>query len=71
MASLYGAIHGLCELGNEVIKVLVIPNIKSISERIEPCFEGQNQSNVDRDAAGHIKTLIIVSLFSFLYFFIN
>jgi transcription initiation factor TFIID subunit 6 len=63
LASLYGAIHGLCELGPEVIKALIIPKIKSISERIETCFEGSNSSNVDKNAAGHIKTLLIVSNF--------
>ncbi|XP_012278421.1 transcription initiation factor TFIID subunit 6-like [Orussus abietinus] len=59
LASLYGAIDGLCELGPEVVKALVIPKIKSISERIEACIEGSTLSNVDKNGAGHIKTLLV------------
>ncbi|XP_001599379.2 transcription initiation factor TFIID subunit 6 [Nasonia vitripennis] len=62
LASLYGAIYGLCDLGPEVIKALVIPKIKMISDRIETCFEGPNSSNVDKNAAGHIKTLLVKSV---------
>ncbi|GAB1868409.1 Transcription initiation factor TFIID subunit 6 [Camponotus japonicus] len=62
LASLYGAIEGLCELGPEVIKALVIPKIKSISDRIESCIEGQGLSNVDKNGAGHIKTLLVKSV---------
>jgi len=46
----------------EVIKALVIPKIKSISERIESCIEGQGLSSVDKNGAGHIKTLLVVKL---------
>lgn len=60
LASLYGAIEGLCELGPEVIKALVIPKIKSISDRIESCIEGPGLSSVDKNGAGHIKTLLVV-----------
>ncbi|XP_029168957.1 transcription initiation factor TFIID subunit 6-like [Nylanderia fulva] len=59
LASLYGAIEGLCELGPEVIKALVIPKIKSISDRIESCIEGQG---LDKNGAGHIKTLLVKSV---------
>jgi len=45
-----------------VIKALVIPKIKSISERIESCIEGQGLSSVDKNGAGHIKTLLVVKL---------
>ncbi|XP_074115569.1 transcription initiation factor TFIID subunit 6 [Cotesia typhae] len=58
LASLYGAISGLCELGPEVIKALVIPKIKSISDRIENSAEGLT-SNIDKNAAGHIKTVLM------------
>jgi len=58
--SLYGAIEGLCEFGPEVIKALVIPKIKAISDRIESCIEGQGLPSVDKNAAGHIKTLLVV-----------
>ncbi|XP_012262477.2 transcription initiation factor TFIID subunit 6 [Athalia rosae] len=59
LASLYGAIDGLSELGPEVVKALVIPKIKSISERIESCIEGPVLSSVDKNGAGHIKTLLV------------
>ncbi|XP_043595220.1 transcription initiation factor TFIID subunit 6-like isoform X1 [Bombus pyrosoma] len=62
LASLYGAIEGLCELGPEVIKALVIPKIKSVSERIESCIEGPGLSSVDKNGAGHIKTLLVKSV---------
>lgn len=65
LASLYGAIEGLCELGPEVIKALVIPKIKSISDRIESCIEGQG---LDKNGAGHIKTLLVVKLISIILF---
>lgn len=61
LASLYGSIDGLCELGPEVVKGLVIPKIKDISDRIEVCMEGINLSTIDKNGAGHIKTLLIVS----------
>lgn len=53
--------HGLCELGPEVIKALVLPKIKLISERIESGIEGPNATAISKDAAGHMKTHIIVS----------
>ncbi|KAG7207746.1 hypothetical protein KM043_009359 [Ampulex compressa] len=62
LASLYGAIEGLCELGPDVIKALVIPKIKSISDRIESCIEGPGLSSVDKNGAGHIKTLLVKSV---------
>lgn len=43
-----------------MIKALVIPKIKSISERIESCIESQGLSSVDKNGAGHIKTLLVV-----------
>ncbi|KAK0161588.1 hypothetical protein PV327_010043 [Microctonus hyperodae] len=58
LASLYGAISGLCELGPEVIKALVIPKIKLISERIENCIDGAVLSNVDKNAVGHIEVVL-------------
>ncbi|XP_033220472.1 transcription initiation factor TFIID subunit 6-like isoform X2 [Belonocnema kinseyi] len=62
LASLYGAIDGLCELGPEVVKALVIPKIKTISERIELSTDGIGLSSVDKNAAGHIKTLLVKSV---------
>ena len=33
LVSYYGAVAGLQELGPEVVKVFILPNIKAISER--------------------------------------
>ena len=43
--------------------MFVLPRIKSLGERIEPALEGAS-FNVDRIAAGHIKHLLLVSLFA-------
>ncbi|XP_011301175.1 transcription initiation factor TFIID subunit 6-like [Fopius arisanus] len=62
LASLYGAISGLCELGPEVIKALVIPKIKIISERVEGYADSAALSNIDKNAAGHIKSGLVKSV---------
>ncbi|XP_074099602.1 transcription initiation factor TFIID subunit 6-like isoform X2 [Cotesia typhae] len=54
LASLYGAIFGLCALGPEAIKNSVIPNIKFISKRIDIVLEGE-ASLSDGIAAGRVK----------------
>ncbi|KAK6629989.1 Transcription initiation factor TFIID subunit 6 [Polyplax serrata] len=58
LSSLYGAIQGLSELGAEVVKVLILPKIKSLGERLEACNDS-SASNSDKIAAGHIKPQII------------
>ncbi|KAF4531893.1 hypothetical protein B566_EDAN000922 [Ephemera danica] len=59
LASLYGAVEGLSELGAEVIKVFILPKVKTVSDRIETFLEGAMLSNTDKIAAGHIKHLIV------------
>ncbi|KAI9565631.1 hypothetical protein GHT06_009423 [Daphnia sinensis] len=59
LASFYGALVGLSELGTEVIKAFIIPKIRAIGERIEPFLDGTGQANADRIAASHIKQLTI------------
>ncbi|KAE8751016.1 hypothetical protein FOCC_FOCC002101 [Frankliniella occidentalis] len=59
LASLYGAVEGLSEIGPEVVKVFVLPRMKYLAERIEPALESPNFSQVDRIAAGHIKHLLL------------
>lgn len=53
-----------------MIKALVIPKLKSISERIESCIEGPGLSNIDKNGAGHIKSLLVVSII-IISFFVN
>lgn len=62
LASLYGALQGLSELGTEVIKVIILPRIKALGERIEAC---NDSSNSDKIAADHIRQLIVVSTIDF------
>lgn len=59
LASFYGALVGLSELGTEVIKAFFVPKIRAIGERIEPYLDGPGLGNADRIAATHIKQLII------------
>ncbi|CAB3364927.1 Hypothetical predicted protein [Cloeon dipterum] len=59
LASLYGAVEGLSELGAEVVKVFLVPKIKSISDRVE---NQMNNSNADKIAADHIKPLMVRTL---------
>lgn len=60
LASHYGAISGLSELGPEVVKTFVIPRVKGISERIKAALEGPMATSTDKSAAEHIKQLILV-----------
>lgn len=53
-----------------MIKALVIPKLKSISERIESCIEGPGLSSIDKNGAGHIKSLLVVSII-IISFFVN
>ncbi|KAK4880837.1 hypothetical protein RN001_008983 [Aquatica leii] len=59
LSSLYGALHGLSELGTEVIKTFILPRIKMIGARIEVHLEGSLVSNLDKVASGHIKALLV------------
>ncbi|KAF5307737.1 hypothetical protein FQR65_LT06608 [Abscondita terminalis] len=59
LSSLYGALHGLSELGTEVIKTFILPRIKAIGARIEVHLEGSLMSNLDKVASGHIKALLV------------
>lgn len=53
-----------------MIKALVIPKLKSISDRIESCIEGPGLSSIDKNGAGHIKSLLVVSII-IISFFVN
>lgn len=54
LATLYGAIAGLGELGTEVIKSCLLPYICLLGERIKSANEGSALS-IDKIAAEHIK----------------
>ncbi|XP_048481833.1 transcription initiation factor TFIID subunit 6 isoform X3 [Plutella xylostella] len=56
LASLYGAIQGLAELGPEVVKVFILPRVRWLGERLEGALGG---GGGDRLAAGNLKTQLL------------
>ncbi|CAG2111474.1 unnamed protein product, partial [Medioppia subpectinata] len=68
MASCYGAVSGLCELGTEVQRTFLFKRLKLIGERIRVYFETSNMSTdkalltADKSAADHIKQLLLNKL---------
>ncbi|CAG4923641.1 unnamed protein product [Colias eurytheme] len=53
LASLYGAVQGLAELGPEVVKVFILPRVRWLGERVEGALSGIG--GADRLAAGNLK----------------
>jgi len=68
LASVYGAIAGLGEMGNDVIKTFLIPKAKTIGTRVELCQEGVGHTSADKIAAQKIKVLYDVR-FGFIFIF--
>ena len=70
LVSYYGAIAALQELGAEVIKAIVLPNLKSISQRIDQANSDAvaaaaivaGSGNVEKIAAKNIHTLVLKSI---------
>ncbi|XP_054156454.1 transcription initiation factor TFIID subunit 6-like [Oppia nitens] len=59
MATSYGAVSGLCELGPEVQRTFLLKRLKSIGEKIRVYFETPNTPSADKSAAEHIKQLLL------------
>lgn len=55
LATKYGVIAGLGELGPEVIKACILPHVKNLGERLRIAAEGQLVSAVDRAASEQVK----------------
>ncbi|XP_023934376.2 transcription initiation factor TFIID subunit 6 isoform X4 [Bicyclus anynana] len=53
LASLYGAVQGLAELGPEVVKVFILSRVRWLGERVEGALSGIG--GADRLAAGNLK----------------
>ncbi|OWR42164.1 transcription initiation factor TFIID subunit 6 [Danaus plexippus plexippus] len=53
LASLYGAVQGLAELGPEVVKVFILPRVRWLGERVEGALGGA--AGADRVAASNLK----------------
>ncbi|XP_052753714.1 transcription initiation factor TFIID subunit 6-like isoform X2 [Galleria mellonella] len=57
LASLYGAVQGLAELGPEVVKVFILPRVRWLGERVEGALSGLG--GADRQAAGNLKQQLL------------
>lgn len=57
LATIYGALSGLGELGSEVINSFVLPNLKMIGDRVKMALEGPMVNNADRIAAENIRKI--------------
>ena len=69
LVSMYGSLAGLQELGPEVIKSVVVPEIRAISERIDAANANMSMSNnqkLDTTAVQKIRTLVQNSVVSIL-----
>ena len=60
LVSFYGALVGLIELGQEVIKTLIIPQLSAIANRIDSSVDSNALANpnTDKKAIDHIKNVI-------------
>lgn len=59
LASHYGAVSGLAELGPEVVRSFVLPRIRQLGEKLRQGLEEPSTSPVDKKAAEHIKQLAL------------
>ena len=57
LATAYGSIACLCELGPEVTKALIVPRLRNISMKLEQCVDGV--SAYEKNAAVHIKGILM------------
>lgn len=55
LASQYGAVAGLGELGAEVVRTFLVPRVKYVSDRMKATMEGLVVNNADKIAADNIK----------------
>jgi len=66
LVSYYGAIAGLQELGPDVIKVFILPNISILSQKIDVALDANASnvatSSVEKIAAQNIRTLLVKSV---------
>ncbi|KAH7967320.1 hypothetical protein HPB49_023950 [Dermacentor silvarum] len=60
LASHYGAVSGLAELGPEVVRSFVLPRVRALGEKLRQGLEEPGVSPVDKKAAEHIKQLLLV-----------
>ncbi len=59
LATHYGAIVGLSEMGSEVVKTFVLPILKAESDRLQYALEGPLMNNIDKIAGDHVKSALL------------
>ncbi|XP_077555121.1 TBP-associated factor 6 isoform X1 [Haemaphysalis longicornis] len=59
LASHYGAVSGLAELGPEVVRSFVLPRVRALGDKLRQGLEEPGVSPVDKKAAEHIKQLLL------------
>ncbi|XP_033759737.1 transcription initiation factor TFIID subunit 6-like [Pecten maximus] len=58
LATQYGAVAGLGELGSEVIKSFLLPHVNSLGEHLKQTVDAVVLNNVDKIAADNIKKML-------------
>ncbi|XP_064638740.1 transcription initiation factor TFIID subunit 6-like [Lineus longissimus] len=71
LATHYGAIGGLAELGTEVMKTFILPYIKHEGERIKLVMDSPVLNNADKIASEHVRQLLVNKLTPVLKGMIN
>ncbi|XP_028967563.1 transcription initiation factor TFIID subunit 6 [Galendromus occidentalis] len=59
LASTYGAVSAIGELGTEVVRSLLIPRIKEIGDRLKRCLEEPGVVSGEKKAAEHTKQILL------------
>lgn len=59
LASTYGAVSAIGELGSEVVHSLLIPRIKDIGDRLRRCLEEPGVVSGEKKAAEHTKQILL------------
>ncbi|KAK2175509.1 hypothetical protein NP493_727g01071 [Ridgeia piscesae] len=59
LATHYGAVIGLAELGHHVAKTFLLPHISAEGEKLRTAIEGPIFNNIEKIAAEHIRQLIV------------
>ncbi|CAH1797064.1 unnamed protein product [Owenia fusiformis] len=59
LATHYGAISGLGEMGTEVIKSFLLPLVKAEGERIQSTAAAPTRTNVDRISSDHVRNILL------------
>ncbi len=68
-STLFGAIVGFAELGNEICESFIFPIVKMLGERINQILDGP-AANAEKMPAERVKQEIVVKKYILLFFFL-